>query len=182
MLHLILRLRGGGYGKILMENTRSGPMQEMTVAAGGSIDQVILRDTFAPGFWDIESVSMFNLQLFDARLFEHALGIKAPGTPIDATTYADHGYPFFKLYEEPSGISGNFPVQSVSELDKLNGTNQSTHLKESTLDFPVVNIGLGDGLKKVSDPSVIKINTVDQKSVFLPIRLLEKTVQEGPEA
>jgi hypothetical protein len=33
--------------------------------------------------------------------------------------YAAEGFPFFKMYEEPSGIFGNFSaVKSIAELDK----------------------------------------------------------------
>jgi hypothetical protein len=119
---------------------------------------------------------MFNMQLFDATTFEHILGIKAPPTPIDAQTYARYGYHFFDLYQEPSGIEGDFNVQSIGGLDKAKGTNLETHEEEKDLAFPVLNIGTR--MRNRVDPTEIKLNTVEQKSVFLPIRLMEKKVKD----
>jgi hypothetical protein len=148
----------------------------LAVAAGGHIEQVIVPDIYKLDQWDTENVVMFNMQLFDATTFESVLGIKAPPTPIDAKTYARHGYPFFDLYQEPSGIEGEFPVQSVGDLDKVKSTNLETHEAEKDLAFPVVNIGVG--MQNRADPTEIKLNTVDQKSIFLPIRLMEKKVKD----
>ena len=33
----------------------------------------------------------------------------------------EDGYPFFKLYEDPSGIAGNFELQSGRDKDKAKG-------------------------------------------------------------
>ena len=148
----------------------------MAVAAGGHIEQVIVPDIYKPDQWDTENVIMFNMQLFDATTFEHVLGIKAPPTPIDAKTYARYGYPFYDLYQEPSGIEGVFPVQSVGDLDKAKGTNLETHEAEKDLAFPVANIGIG--MQDRADLTEIKLNTVEQKSIFLPIRLMEKKVKD----
>jgi hypothetical protein len=148
----------------------------LTVAAGGRIEQVIVPDIYKPDQWNTENVIMFNMQLFDATTFEHVLGIKAPPTPIDAKTYARYGYPFYDLYQEPSGIEGVFPVQSVGDLDKANCTNLETHEVEKDLAFPVANIGIG--MQDRADLTEIKLNTVDQKSIFLPIRLMEKKVKD----
>jgi hypothetical protein len=147
----------------------------LAVAASGHIEQIIVPDIYKPEQWDTENVVMFNMQLFDATTFENVLGIKAPPTPIDAKTYARHGYPFFDLYQEPSGIEGEFPVQSVGDLDKAKGTNLETHEAEKDLAFPVANIGAE--IQNRADPTELKLNTVDQKSIFLPIRLLEKNVK-----
>jgi hypothetical protein len=148
----------------------------LAVAAGGHIEQVIVPDIYKTNKWDTENVVMFNMQLFDATTFEQVLGIKAPPTPIDAQTYSRYGYPFFDLYQEPSGIEGDFPVQSVGDLDKAKGTNLETHAAEKGLAFPVAIIGVG--MKNQVDPTEIKLNTVEQKSIFLPIRLIEKKVED----
>lgn len=47
--------------------------------------------------------------------------IAAPETPISAETYAKEGLPFFALYEEPSGIKGEFDVKTVAKIDAEKG-------------------------------------------------------------
>lgn len=38
---------------------------------------------------------------------------------MNAVTYVKLGFPFFKMYEEPSGIYGNFgAVKSIAEIEK----------------------------------------------------------------
>ncbi|TVY86618.1 Ubiquitin [Lachnellula willkommii] len=204
VLHLILRLRGGGGGYDPHE-------MEMTVAAGGIIKQMV----------------MFNLQLFNPTTFE-CLGIPVPPTPVTASTYAKHGYPFFNLEEEPSGIAGDFKLDTVGELDKAAKQNQTLRKAEEGLTFPNVMVGgqvagkdddnntevddhKNDNIEveedlndekgiddnhsvdeeeegknldldltpRISSPSPVKLNFVDQKSIFLPIRLLEIDCQKN---
>jgi len=175
---------------------------EMAVAAGGSIKQVIVRDRYFDENWEASKMVMFNLQLFNASTFK-SLGIPVPPTPITANTYATYGYPFFKLDEDPCGIAGDFPLKTFKDLDQSKKKNQALHKAEEKLSFPVVEISgkstvqnvpsnNEDSLEKediqdyysdlgqeipLTIPVAIKLNTVDHKSVFLPIRLLEKECQ-----
>jgi len=170
---------------------------EMAIAAGGSIKQVILRDHYYDGTWEADKMVMFNLQLFNASTFE-TLGIPAPSTPITASTYAIYGYPFFDLDEKPSGVAGEFPLDTVGQLDNKKAENQEVHDAESELTFSTVKIGGstsigstdGDAKAEVDEkeqvkepeittPGAVKLNMVDQKSIFLPIRLLEQKCGEG---
>lgn len=193
---------------------------EMAVAAGGSIQQVIVRDRHSDDHWEPTRMVMFNLQLLNASTFE-SLGISIPSTPVTAETYALYGYPFFDLEEQKSGIAGNFPLNTVAQLDKTNNQNETLHEAESGLDFPSIKIGgetsqdaeeedaeteddmdvddydeeegdcdtdgdydgfeesiLDDGDSSTASDSLpsfaIKLNTTDERSLFLPIRLLEQ--------
>lgn len=140
---------------------------------------------------------MFNLQLFNASTFE-ALEIPIPPTPITASTYAMYGYPFFDLDEKPSGVAGTFPLSTVGQLDKAENKNQEVHEAEDGLTFPVVQVGGPSSVKSTDEdvkseddkkeeakdpelttPGAVKPNTVDQKSIFLPIRLMEQKCKEG---
>lgn len=89
----------------------------MGVAAGGLINQAIVRD---PGThkWDASQTKIFNVQILNTLHFEHVTGFRAPNPPIDASTYAAYGYPFFSMYEEPTQISGDFTsVRSIGQID-----------------------------------------------------------------
>lgn len=110
VLHLVLKLCGGGTGKT-----------EMALAAGGKIKQKVHADSYLAEEWDKENRVFFNVQLLTAAAFEAVTGIKAPPSPISAQTYQFHGFPFFKLYEEEvDSVSGDFNgVKSVSEIDGI---------------------------------------------------------------
>ena len=108
-LYMVLRLRGGGWL----------PVNEMGVAAGGAIRQTVLRDQHHPRIWDSTHGTIFNVQIIDAEVFRNVTGLPPPPSPITAETYAEHGYPYFKIWDEkPSGVKGNFTgVKSVNEMD-----------------------------------------------------------------
>jgi ubiquitin len=107
-IHIVLLLRGGGAGNA-----------EMGIAAGGLIKQTILKDENDPTIWDTDNGVIFNVQVLNSTAFEAVTGKAPPTTPVTAKTYAEHGYPYYDIYDEkPSGIKGDFSgVQSVAEKD-----------------------------------------------------------------
>lgn len=111
VVYLSLPLIGGCPRPVGMEAEA-----EMTIAPGGIIKQAIVRDTLPSSAWEMKNSIMFNLQLLNAEVFEDIVGIKPPPTPISAATYAKHNYPFLTMYEEATGIKGNFSVQSIAQL------------------------------------------------------------------
>lgn len=136
-------------------------MSEMAVAPGGFINQTIVRDPVPAMEWDTENTILFNLQLLNASSFEQLLGIKAPPTPITLALYKRYGYPFFKLYEEKSGIKDNFPgVKSVAQLDRKRRVKR-TYDDQQVLRFPVV-----------------ELNTIVRKIPFIPVSMLEAALKE----
>jgi len=166
MLHLVLRLRGGGDAQSYTICKREDASKEMSVGAGGTIKQVIHADTNKPELWDQEKMILFNLQLLDATCFKQTFSIEPPKTPISAKVYAKHGYPFFKLYEQPSGIFGQFDLKTVGDLDKQNGEKIVAHRDEHDLQFPTVSIGW-NRLRGVPITEVT-LNMKDNKKVFVP--------------
>jgi hypothetical protein len=68
------------------------------------------------------------------------LGICAPPTPVTARSYAQQGFPFFAIYEEPkSSISGDFSlVQSVAAIDELRGDKTKAREMAEPIAFPVI--------------------------------------------
>ncbi|KAF1952077.1 integral membrane protein [Byssothecium circinans] len=108
-IHLVLRLRGGG---------PPVATHEMSIAAGGKIKQ---------------RTTVFNVQVLNSAVYHAVTGGPPPSMPISAATYDQHGFPFFNLYEEPSGVSGEFSiVKSVAEM---------TGIKEEYVEPEVVSIG-----------------------------------------
>ncbi|KAF2006172.1 integral membrane protein [Amniculicola lignicola CBS 123094] len=113
-IYLIPRLRGGG------DPGRVYHGQEMSIAAGGQIKQVIYKDDNTAD-WLPERTTVFNVQVLNSVNYREVTGGDPPPTPIDAETYKMHGLPFFDLYAEPTGIVGDFSnVKSVAEIDEAN--------------------------------------------------------------
>jgi hypothetical protein len=104
----------------------------MGVAAGGLIKQAIVRD---PGThkWDASQTKIFNVQILNTLHFEHVTGFRAPDPPIDSSTYAEYGYPFFSMYEEPTQVSGDFArVRSIGQIDGVQEPSISPRIIDIT--------------------------------------------------
>ncbi|KAF8860739.1 hypothetical protein BDZ45DRAFT_588036 [Acephala macrosclerotiorum] len=143
-IHLVLNLRGGGWvdpeltAKAAAAALAATKKQEMAIAPAGLIHQTIVRDPIDATAWDKDNTIMFNVQLLNASVFQGLLGLPAPTTPITPALYSLYGFPFFKMYEEKSGIKGTFPgIKSVAELDEAKGKGRSQHDNPS-LAFPIV--------------------------------------------
>ena len=170
---MVLRLRGGGDPEAVaryLESNKTNTakktekkvpeVSEMAVAAGGFINQTIVRDPVRPEKWDTKNTVMFNLQLLNASAFERLLGIKAPSTPVTPAVYKEHGFPFFKLYEEKSGISGEFAgIKSVAQLDQKRGIKRNRD-DEKLIAFPTV-----------------ELNAADLPSTFIPVSQMEDALK-----
>jgi hypothetical protein len=94
----------------------------MVVAAGGKINQVIHADKKGDK-WLPDRTTVFNVQVLNSAIYKAMTDQAAPSKPMTAKDYANHGFPFFELYEEQSGISGDFSlVNSIGEIDqKMDG-------------------------------------------------------------
>jgi hypothetical protein len=98
---------------------------EMGIAAGGRMEQSIYPDPHGPTTWDNARTGRVYVHIVNSMLYEQITGQKAPDTPVTARTYAEHGYPWFDLYDEHLGdvdpstaLAG---VKSVKELDVEKG-------------------------------------------------------------
>ncbi|OTB01995.1 hypothetical protein M426DRAFT_63056 [Hypoxylon sp. CI-4A] len=109
-LTIILRLRGGGGHELL------------GIAAGGKVEQNIQRDLYDASRWNETQTIAIPVQILNSAAFRQVTGRDPPHCPIDASTYAEAGLPFFKMYEEPTAIAGDFgTVKSVHEIDRERG-------------------------------------------------------------
>ena len=109
----------------------------MALAAGGLINQNIVEDPIDPSGWENVPPLSLNVQILNSKMFRQVTNEEAPPTPISAESYAEAGLPFFKLYEEPSNISGAFKnVKSIASLDQEKGLN----LEEKSQNYPLVHL------------------------------------------
>ena len=98
---------------------------EMGIAAGGRMEQAIYPDPHGPDTWDNARTGRIYVHIVNSTLYRQITGKGAPATPITARTYAEHGYPWFDLYDEHLGdvdpseaLAG---VKSVKDMDAAKG-------------------------------------------------------------
>ncbi|OLN83089.1 hypothetical protein CCHL11_09645 [Colletotrichum chlorophyti] len=125
-------------------------VKEMGLAAGGLIKQTIETDDRLSDSWDVEASVMVNLQILDVESFCAVTGQPAPSTPVDAKTYADHGYPFFEIWgEEKTGIKGEFEeVKSVAQIEAERAMASGKDVKEEE-SVPELE-GIGQSIGSIS--------------------------------
>lgn len=157
VLHLVLRLRGGG---------GPPPETEMGLGAGGLIKQTIHKDENDPTIWDSEAGTAFNVQILNSAAFKSVTGMKAPSTPVTARTYSLYGFPYFDIYDEkPSGIVGYFPrVKSVAEKD-LEGL-PTAEKAQAVADVTEV-------AEEIKNP-VVLLDETGKRVGFRPVKVMEK--------
>ncbi|KAF3012951.1 hypothetical protein E8E14_000046 [Neopestalotiopsis sp. 37M] len=109
----------GRGGRSAAAAPRSKKVKEMGLAAGGLIQQTIEADPQPADVWDVDAAILLNLQILDSESFSDVTGLPPPPTPVDAETYAQHGYPFFEIWgEEKTGVRGDFAeVKSVAQIE-----------------------------------------------------------------
>jgi hypothetical protein len=165
ILHLILRLRGGGGG-----DRRIVPIgMEMGIAAGGLITQTIIQDKGDYEFDDSQT-KVFNAQVFNSQLYRQVTGEVPTEPPINASTYADYGYPFYSMYEEPSEVSGNFDaVQSVNQIDKV---------EDSQVEPAIVHMGRVEDVVAAKQGYKGFFNPSGPAAKFKTVREMELSVSE----
>jgi hypothetical protein len=126
-MHLVLRLRGAG--------PAPSSSTQMSIAAGGLIKQVIHRDFYPANKWDSAKTTVFNAQMLNSAKYKTVTGMAPPTRPMDHATYAAYGFPYYSVFEEQSGIHGNFGL--VKSVGQINGQDKAG------ANPPVYNAGLG---------------------------------------
>ncbi|KAK6194028.1 pyridoxine biosynthesis protein [Pestalotiopsis sp. IQ-011] len=136
-------------------------VKEMGIAAGGLIRQTIEPDGHPADTWDVGAAILLNLQILNSESFSEATGLPPPTTPVDAATYASHGYPFFEIWgEERTGVAGEFgEVKSVAQIEAERARER--------------------GEQKPEEESVPqRIHVIGQyRSTFRPVALLKKELE-----
>jgi ubiquitin len=110
-LHLVLRLRGGG-----------SPLDGRAynnLSAGGLIKQAIYKDDTPLDQWNLDSYETCKLTILNSSLVTKGM----PYTPITPQTYAQHGFPWFDLYDEhlpKEKANANSMANEIKSLGKFN--------------------------------------------------------------
>ena len=92
----------------------------MGFVPGGQIDQKVLVDPHGVETWDVENFGTLIVHVLNSAQYEAVTGRPAPPSPVSARTYAEHGFPWFRLYEEASDVrpaDALAALTSIAELD-----------------------------------------------------------------
>jgi hypothetical protein len=104
---------------------RGDAVEEMGIAAGGSIKQQILEDEYGIETWDATSRIALNIHIVNSLVYEEISGRSAPETPITAEKYAKQGIPWYEHYDETrrtvSGPKIFDHLLPVAEIEKARG-------------------------------------------------------------
>lgn len=99
--------------------------QEMGLAAGGRMRQKIYPDRHGIETWDQGNYARLYVHLVNSAMWTQITGEAMPSTPVSVQVYAQHGYPWFDLYDEAKGDVGASDVlsgvKSVKEMDAEKG-------------------------------------------------------------
>lgn len=97
------------------------PQAAMGLAAGGRMTQKVYPDPHGLDVWDQSESARVYVHIVSSLQWREITGEEAPPTPVTAKTYAQHGYPWFQLYDEHlaalPGSDALANVQSIADKD-----------------------------------------------------------------
>lgn len=128
------------------------PDASMGLGAGGKMKQEIYPDEYGIETWDTESTGRVFVHIANSMAWRDITGEEPPSTPVSASLYTEHGFPWFDLYDEGKGdIEGSDVlggVKTVKDIDKDKGFG--TQQDDTTVTVP------GGQVKKLGDDSFIE--------------------------
>jgi hypothetical protein len=75
--------------------------------------------TNADADWPPDRTTVFNIQILNSITYQAVTGEAPRRKTMNASIYAALGFLFFKMYEEPTGVHGDFSkVKSMAALSK----------------------------------------------------------------
>jgi hypothetical protein len=92
---------------------------EMGLGMGGEMVQKIYPDPHGIDCWDQEKAGKLFVHIVNSQMYEQITGEKPPASPITAATYSQHGYQWYKIYDEGMG-----DVPKSETLGKVKTTGQ----------------------------------------------------------
>ncbi|KAI1087067.1 hypothetical protein F5B19DRAFT_91845 [Rostrohypoxylon terebratum] len=99
----------------------------MGIAMSGKIAQAIYPDHERRSNWLKDCTMTISVQILDSATFRQVTGEDPPPSPVDAFKYAEAGFPFFKLWEDPSSVAGGFEAaKSVNQIEQDRGLAQGS--------------------------------------------------------
>lgn len=105
---------------------RSRGAGAMGLGAGGRMQQKLYPDPHGVDTWDPNMSGRVFVHIVNSEMWRDITGEPPPPSPVSARTYAQHGLPWFALYDEhlaalPPG-QGLAAVKSIKDIDAKKST------------------------------------------------------------
>jgi hypothetical protein len=136
-LHLVLYRAHSGFKR---PQRKIAPVamapKQLGLAAGGRIHQRIYPDPYPPDTWDPNRKGTAEVVLLTTVEYRRITKREPPPSPIDAKTYAEHGFPWFEFYDEHEAALGGSKqlagLKSPGEVDAVTGRG---HISDDRIDI-----------------------------------------------
>jgi hypothetical protein len=98
---------------------------EMGIAAGGRLQQQILKDRYGIEAWDSQRSRFIDIHIVNSEMYQAITGLEPLSSPVSPEQYQKSGIPWFSHYAESAQsvkAAGAFKkIQSIAEIDKKRG-------------------------------------------------------------
>lgn len=111
------------------------PAAEMGLGAGGQMEQEIYPDEYGVDVWDQGRCGRVFVHIANSMAWREITGEEPPPTPVSAATYAEHGLPWFSLYDEGRGDIA--PSKELVGVRSVKGMDATKGFGEQQDDRPV---------------------------------------------
>lgn len=104
----------------------------MGFVPGGRIEQKVLEDEYGLDTWDPDEFGTLTVHVLNSAQYRAVTGRDAPPTPIDARTYTEHGFPWFRLYDEHRDVP---PADPLANLTSIGGISELEKASDTPIDI-----------------------------------------------
>lgn len=118
--------------------------EEMGLAPGGLMKQVIYDDEFGIDAWDMDHGSRCFVHLVNSRVHATITGHPPPHEPPTAKDYDTAGLPWFDYYSEAAALPGAAPLSGLTSVAAMSMTKSGKPLSENDPVQPKVIHTLGE--------------------------------------
>jgi hypothetical protein len=108
---------------------------KMGFVPGGQISQKVIADPHGLDVWDTRQFGTLVVHVLNSAQHEAITGRSAPSPVISARTYTDHGFPWFRHYEEEA-----IDVPASETLAALSSIAELGAMPEDRVDVPESHI------------------------------------------
>jgi tetratricopeptide (TPR) repeat protein len=129
-------------------------VQEMGIAAGGTIKQQIYPDTYGVNSWDFNQRRSIKLHIVNSIDYKKITGQEPPASPITTDQYHSAGIPWFEKYDEITetikAAASLKRIAGVAQIDKQRGIGKSRSEEQFEVN--------PDLIKRIKTPDVEEVS------------------------
>lgn len=93
---------------------------EMGLGQGGEIEQKIYPDPHGIAVWDQSGAQRLYVHIVNSELYRHITGELPPPSPITASHYNAHNFPWFKVWDAEMGdVQGSNTLANVKTVGQV---------------------------------------------------------------